>query len=346
MTDSALVAAAQHGDKSAMDELARRHLAAAVSVARRAGCDSIAADEIGQEAVLRSFRRLDTLSSALSYRPWLCSIAHNIARDSFRANSSRQSAELRYNDHVVQSVRRDVYSAIDHLIDVERAVRLLPEAERAALVLQHVHGLSVAETARQLGVSESTVKNRTRRAHEFLRDECTPSIVFLPLLLSGAAAAAAFPPRPLRADVDSALIPPVAVIWSTEPVGDSVIVGFAGRIAPSLCSSGNPAITICFEGTVIHRAQSGARVVPVVPSPPAADSPTSSPWQLAPAKGRFIQAPPDFGSSPFLGDDDFGACFDNSYFDSVSPGTLCIDVHSCSFSLFVSSPDGSVGHVS
>jgi RNA polymerase sigma-70 factor (ECF subfamily) len=45
----------------------------------------------------------------------------------------------------------------------------IPEAQRAALVLHHVMGLTIPEAAQELGVAEETVRSRLRLAKERLR---------------------------------------------------------------------------------------------------------------------------------------------------------------------------------
>jgi DNA-directed RNA polymerase specialized sigma24 family protein len=45
---------------------------------------------------------------------------------------------------------------------------------RAAVVLRHVHDLSVADTARTLGCSEGNVKSQTARGLEQLRASLIP----------------------------------------------------------------------------------------------------------------------------------------------------------------------------
>ena len=49
------------------------------------------------------------------------------------------------------------------------ALQRLPEMQRKAVVLRHVLGLSVEETAHELDISTGTVKSHTSRAREALR---------------------------------------------------------------------------------------------------------------------------------------------------------------------------------
>lgn len=55
------------------------------------------------------------------------------------------------------------------------ALQQLPEMQRKVVVLRHWLGLSVEETADELGISAGTVKSHTSRGLEKLRGALTPS---------------------------------------------------------------------------------------------------------------------------------------------------------------------------
>lgn len=64
-----------------------------------------------------------------------------------------------------QVILRDLQNVL------ESAVAALPETFRSVLVLRDVEGLSTAETAECLDISEALVKTRLHRAHAALRRE-------------------------------------------------------------------------------------------------------------------------------------------------------------------------------
>ena len=57
---------------------------------------------------------------------------------------------------------------------IDRAILLLPDALRAAIVLRDIEGLSTSEAAQALGITESAVKVRLHRARLALRRSLTP----------------------------------------------------------------------------------------------------------------------------------------------------------------------------
>jgi len=73
--DDALVVAARAGDRTALDELVRRHLPMVYNLVRRALHDDPAVDDVVQDVLVRALRQLPDLRTAASFRPWLAAIA-------------------------------------------------------------------------------------------------------------------------------------------------------------------------------------------------------------------------------------------------------------------------------
>ncbi len=63
----------------------------------------------------------------------------------------------------------------DVLLDLREALSSLAPGQRRAVVLRHLWGLSVEETATTLGVAPGTVKSQTSDALHRLRDLLTPT---------------------------------------------------------------------------------------------------------------------------------------------------------------------------
>ena len=53
---------------------------------------------------------------------------------------------------------------------LEQAVDTLPEGFRAVFVLRDIEGMSIEETAEQLGLKPETVKTRLHRARKLMRE--------------------------------------------------------------------------------------------------------------------------------------------------------------------------------
>ncbi len=119
------------------------------------------AEDLAQEALLRAWRGWPALREERAVKAWLFTIVH---REFQRANAKSARAEP-VHDADELSVDRDPAPAVD----MERALRELPDASRAALLMQVLGGFSCSEISAALGASEGAVMTRLTRARQALR---------------------------------------------------------------------------------------------------------------------------------------------------------------------------------
>ena len=132
------------------------------------------AEDAAQDGFVKAYRALHRFRSGEPLRPWLLKIvaneAHNRRRSSARrdALTSRAAAE--------SSSGEAAPSPEAALLDRERreslvaAVDALPEPQRLVIGCRYFLDLSEDETAAVLGVRRGTVKSRTARALDRLRE--------------------------------------------------------------------------------------------------------------------------------------------------------------------------------
>jgi len=151
------------------------------SIALRLLGDRRDAEEVAQDALVRAFRAIRGYErervAALRLRPWLASIAVNLARNRRRRAGDRQPPnQLEPMLETGFDLPADARSGPERRADrrdtqrelAEALLRLTP-AVRTAIVLRHVDGLSVAETAEALGRPEGTIKAQVHRGLRELR---------------------------------------------------------------------------------------------------------------------------------------------------------------------------------
>lgn len=80
-----------------------------------------------------------------------------------RANIDESRRPWRRERLGLDGVDESVAEAPEGHSEVFAAIRALPEMQRKVVLLRHWLGLSVAETARELGLAEGTVKSHTSR---------------------------------------------------------------------------------------------------------------------------------------------------------------------------------------
>jgi RNA polymerase sigma-70 factor (sigma-E family) len=116
-----------------------------------------------QEAYTRAYDRWSSVGALDAPQAWVRRVAVNGALDGLRRDATRRKAYRRW------FVREEPVPAADAAgVDVVRALRALPPAQRRAVVLHHLCDLSVAQIANDLGMPESTVKTHLSRGRAAL----------------------------------------------------------------------------------------------------------------------------------------------------------------------------------
>lgn len=119
--------------------------------------DAGVAEELAQEAFVRTWRAWGRIRNPQVAPAYLRKAVVNLARSSLR----RRLLEARH-----RSARADDGREHDPglRLDVLDALRHLPPRQRACVTLRYYEDLSEQETARTLGVSVGTVKSTTHKA--------------------------------------------------------------------------------------------------------------------------------------------------------------------------------------
>jgi RNA polymerase sigma-70 factor (ECF subfamily) len=172
--DGTLVTRAQAGDREAFEQLVRRHTDRLYALVRRFGLSGDAAQEVTQEAFLRSWRGINSFKGDARFVTWLYRIALNEAKRRMKRDAARRQVRSLDKDDAVQpqDVTEEPYARIAHAELREAlaaAVRALPVKYRAPLILRDVEGLSTADAAAVLGLGEAALKSRLHRARAAVR---------------------------------------------------------------------------------------------------------------------------------------------------------------------------------
>ncbi len=174
LSESAWVQRARGGDEAAWEALVRFHQEGVFRFAYLHLGDAAEAEDVAQETFLRAFRALERFDVQRPMRPWLLSIAANLARNRRRslgrAWAALQRAVQREPEAVglqAENLATEAGSWRGQML--WQAMQGLSPADRELLYLRYFMELSVAETAEATGVATGTVKSRTHRALERLR---------------------------------------------------------------------------------------------------------------------------------------------------------------------------------
>jgi len=173
--DVRLMLAFCSGDAAAFDALFRRWSAPLLRYLARMLRDAALAEDLVQEAFLRVHRARDRYAPDARFSTWLYRIATNLALNELRRPQRRARHESpdEAGGPALVSPAVGPDDAADARRSAERTLGLLeslPEKQRAALCLAAVEGLSYAQVAEALEVSESAVKALVHRARSSLAD--------------------------------------------------------------------------------------------------------------------------------------------------------------------------------
>ncbi len=127
------------------------------------------AQDCVQEAYARAWQHWDRVSEHVNPEAWLRTVAWRIAASRWRKIKNGIAAMARHGPpmHAPEPSPDNVA--------LVAALKEIPEAQRRAIVLHHLAGLSVEEVAQETGVASGTVKARLSRGRqalaELLRDD-------------------------------------------------------------------------------------------------------------------------------------------------------------------------------
>jgi len=179
VTDAQLIARCLVGDdRHAFAELVKRHQSAVRACLRKLTVGNHAlADDLAQETFVLAWRNLKSFRQEARLSTWL----YRIATNCWLAHARKRREELlgdRDDDvpdddadatNAGQSWEADHAASSTMKIDLERAMALMSDAERAAIVQCYHNDLSHEEAAYVLGCPVGTVKTHVLRGKAKLK---------------------------------------------------------------------------------------------------------------------------------------------------------------------------------
>lgn len=175
-SDGELASLALGGRQAAYRELLGRHRVAVFRLVRGSIGDGDAALDVTQEAFIAAFAALKTYDVSRPFKTWVSRIAINKCRDWARRRAVRRFFSFALPIETAVMIADETIPADRQLFDraelarVSEAITKLPAAIREPLILRTIEGLTQAETAQVLGISEKAVETRLYRARNKLTE--------------------------------------------------------------------------------------------------------------------------------------------------------------------------------
>ena len=178
MTDEEVVERVRSGDTALFEVIMRRYNQRIYRVTRSILGNDGEAEEVTQEAYVRSYMHLNQFDGRAKFSTWLTKIAVHEALA--RRNKRQRFVEIDAMSGSMEggmslesklpSPEQDVLTQSLRVI-LEAAIDRLPETYRSVFMLRDVEQMDTLETAECLDISEGSVKTRLHRARALLRKE-------------------------------------------------------------------------------------------------------------------------------------------------------------------------------
>ena len=166
------------GETGLFEVVMRRYNQRLYRVARAILRDDAEAEDVTQQAYVNAYRHLDQFAGRAMFSTWLTRIAVHeaLARARRRGRFDEQEAVDDWDGDTMDSLKssgpdpeRQAFAGELRAL-IESAIEALPEHYRAVFVMREVEGMSTAESAECLDITEETAKTRLHRARMLLRE--------------------------------------------------------------------------------------------------------------------------------------------------------------------------------
>lgn len=171
-TDRELIERLRIDDLSALEILYRRYAMQVHRTAYGVTHDTVAADDILQDTMLKLYRYAQRIDLDLPLAPWLYRVTVNLAY-TWATRSRQHWVSL---ENVVDRLMTPVRAAPDHVVEnnemasrIHHAIETLPFNQRVVVVLHYLEDMDLAEISAVLDLPLGTVKSRLFYARENLR---------------------------------------------------------------------------------------------------------------------------------------------------------------------------------
>jgi RNA polymerase sigma-70 factor (ECF subfamily) len=176
-----LIRAGQRGDREALETLFRRYQRQLFQTALRVLGNAEDAEDALQDGFLSAYRNLKRFEGRSQFSTWLTRIVINASlmrRRSAKARPADSLDELPRDGELPMTERfaddgpdpEQIYAGTELREMINENLDELSPLLRSAFVLREMHGYSTGEAAKQLGVTENTLKARLWRARHQLAE--------------------------------------------------------------------------------------------------------------------------------------------------------------------------------
>ena len=169
--DSACLRALVEGDRDAFAQIVDRWQTRLINFFYRSTGNRADAEDLAQETFIELNRVAARYQAQGTFRAFVCALARRRLIDGYRKKARRPLEYVDPGEYFMQSQAENS----DQIQEIEevfhRALAVLPENQRNAILMLQQQGLSYEEIAQALDASISAIKTWIHRARKHLRQE-------------------------------------------------------------------------------------------------------------------------------------------------------------------------------
>jgi RNA polymerase sigma-70 factor (ECF subfamily) len=186
-TEAEMIAAILRGETQVFHDLIRPHERSVYLMALSYMKNEADAEDVAQEAFVRTFRNLASFRAESKFSTWLISITLNEARTRLRRKMLVPMDSLDTppdeDQHVSPALLRDWREIPSEAVErgeirklLQDAISCLPDIYRQVFLFRDVEEMNINETAAALNISVPSVKVRLHRARIMLQKQLAPQL--------------------------------------------------------------------------------------------------------------------------------------------------------------------------
>lgn len=187
--DVRLMLQVREGNAGAFEELVARYQDRLLTVLQHLLRNSEQAEDLAQEVFLRVYRARETYVPGARFSTWLFTIANNVASNARRSLARRREVNLNPSDSgpmgsggSLDQLAKEAsgllptrqLDKVEMAQVVQAALETLNERQRMAVLLSKFEGMSYAEIANTMNMTEKAIKSLLSRARGKLRTVLEP----------------------------------------------------------------------------------------------------------------------------------------------------------------------------
>ena len=172
--DETLVLLTLAGEQRAYEALVVRYQKAVIAAAASVTHNTFMAEDAAQDAFVTAWMKLNTLQEPQKFGAWVCRIAKNCALNMVTRFRSFLPMDVVENLNITDEQNQnpaELYALSEERNEVNKSMKRLPEKVRQIIHLHYFEGLSIAEIADRMRLSEGTVKWQLHDGRKRIRKE-------------------------------------------------------------------------------------------------------------------------------------------------------------------------------